>query len=88
MKTIAEIVEYMEAFYGVKGIYPIGFTREQIEKYAVEYMKENTYAMECGFDSFDREELRDIMVERLGMEKECYIAYGGRRWPFYAQGAV
>lgn len=88
MRTLAEIVKYMDAFYGVEGIYPIGFTKEQIEKYVTEYMAENEYPREHGFDSFDREGLRDFMVEELGMQKECDIAYGGRNWPVQAQGAA
>lgn len=87
MKTVKEIVEYMDAFYGVEGIYPIGFTKEQIAKYAAEYLGANIDAQTFGFDSVDRENLRDVMVEELGMEKECDLAYGGRNWPVQTEGA-
>lgn len=60
---LEQFIRYVNSFYGPKGVYDMGATPAQII--------EATGAMlgmpgrECAWDSFDREMVRDIMIERF-----------------------
>jgi hypothetical protein len=76
MKSQDKIVEYMDAFYGVEGIYPIGFSEQQIKESVAAWMASDAFDVVYGFDSVDRENLRDVMVEKYGLQAQCDAAYG------------
>jgi hypothetical protein len=57
--------EYLLEFYGDKGIYPLGFTPEQINLATQLYktrLSENFPGEEFEGDSVDRERVRDIIL--------------------------
>ena len=54
---------YMLDFYGPKGIYPMGFTAEQIGLATQLYKCRLTEGQEFLGDSFDRENVRDLILE-------------------------
>jgi len=55
--------EYMLDFYGPKGIYPMGFTAEQIGLATQLYKCRLTEGQEFLGDSIDRERVRDIILQ-------------------------
>jgi len=57
--------EYMLDFYGPKGIYPHGFTAEQIGLATQLYKCRLSEGQEFLGDSLDRERVRDIILEAL-----------------------
>lgn len=57
-------VTYCMDFYGPKGIYPMGATRKIVTKALKEHMESGA---DVAFDSFDREKVRDIMIEKHGL---------------------
>jgi len=59
-------VQYVRSFYGPGGIYDMGATDVMIIDATIAYLaKEDTNW--CDGDSFDRECVRDIMIERFGL---------------------
>jgi hypothetical protein len=54
--------QYMLDFYGPKGIYPMGFTAEQISLATQLYKCRLTEGQEFYGDSIDRERVRDIIL--------------------------
>ena len=60
-----EFVDYVLDFYGVAGIYPMGVTRDDV-LLATGIRIEQRKDIEFQGDSFDREYVRDILIERLG----------------------
>lgn len=60
-----EFVDYVLDFYGDKGIYAMGVTREDI-LIATGIRMESRKDIEFQGDSLDREMVRDILIERFG----------------------
>jgi hypothetical protein len=60
-----EFVDYVLDFYGVAGIYPMGVTRDDV-LLATGIRMEQRKDVEFDGDSFDRELVRDILIERFG----------------------
>ena len=60
-----EFINYVRSFYGPGGIYCMGATDEMIIDATIQYITKGGYEF-CG-DSFDREHVRDIMIERIGL---------------------
>jgi len=60
-----EFINYVRSFYGPGGIYDMKATDEMIIDATIHYITEGGYKF-CG-DSFDREHVRDIMIERFGL---------------------
>jgi len=61
--TIEGFYEYVLSFYGNKdAIYPMGATLEQV-KAATTKLINNNPSPEFDGDSFDRERVRDIMIQ-------------------------
>jgi hypothetical protein len=58
--TSTEFVDYVMSFYGSDGIYPMGATEDMIQEATQKYI--NDGGDFCG-DSFDREFVRDIMIQ-------------------------
>jgi hypothetical protein len=63
-KPMEEFYDYVLAFYGENGIYKIGATRDMVMEATQKYIK-SSYQF-CG-DSFDREQIRDIMLNDYGL---------------------
>jgi hypothetical protein len=55
--------QYMLDFYGPKGVYPMGFTAEQINLATQLYKCRLPEGHEFIGDSIDRERVRDIILE-------------------------
>ena len=55
-------IEYVLDFYGKNGIYDMGATKEQVVDATNLLIKQIGTKFEA--DSFDRERVRDIMIER------------------------
>lgn len=55
-------IEYVLDFYGKNGIYDMGATKEQVVDATNTLIKQIGTKFEA--DSFDRERVRDIMIER------------------------
>jgi hypothetical protein len=55
--------EYMLDFYGPKGIYPMGFTAEQVSLATQLYKCRLPAGQEFYGDSLDRERVRDLILE-------------------------
>jgi len=60
-----EFINYVRSFYGPGGIYDMKATDAMIIDATIHYITEGGYKF-CG-DSFDREHVRDIMIERFGL---------------------
>lgn len=61
----AEFVNYVLDFYGVGGLYDFGAVAEEVEK-ALDIRLERHKEVWFDGDSFDREVVRDIMLEMRG----------------------
>jgi hypothetical protein len=61
-----EFINYVRSFYGPGGIYCMGATDEMIIDAAIQYIttEGNTWG---GGDSYDREQVRDILIKRFGL---------------------
>ena len=59
--------QYMLDFYGPKGVYPFGFTAEQIGFATQLYKCRLPTGQEFYGDSVDRERVRDIILEARQM---------------------
>ena len=57
-------VNYVRSFYGPGGIYDMGATDVMIIEATIQYI--NSGADFCG-DSFDREHVRDIMINQYSL---------------------
>ena len=67
MSNTDQFVTYCERFYGDKGIYPLGFTRRQIELATELYQLRLTQGLErFEGDTVDRENVRDLILEFRG----------------------
>ena len=61
-----EFVNYVRSFYGPGGIYDMGATDAMIIDAVIQYL--STSAAQWGDgDSFDREQVRDILIDRFGL---------------------
>jgi hypothetical protein len=58
-----DFIEYVMSFYGPEGIYDMNATREEVED-ALVIRLENA-EIEFAADSFDRELIRDIILDNL-----------------------
>lgn len=58
-----DFIEYVMSFYGPEGIYDMNATREEVEA-ALAIRLENT-EIEFAADSYDRELIRDIILDNL-----------------------
>lgn len=69
-KALQEFTNYMNDFYGVKGIYPSGrnLTIEQVTE-AVEKMPEVFPGATFEGDSVDRERCRDILFSKEELKR-------------------
>jgi hypothetical protein len=63
----AEFVEYVLAFYGAGGIYDFGAEAADVER-ALDIRLERRADLPFDGDSLDREIVRDIMLEELGLD--------------------
>jgi hypothetical protein len=63
-ETIDGFYDYVLSFYGDDGIYKIGATRDMVMEATQKYISSG--ANFCG-DSFDREHVRDIMLNDYGL---------------------
>ena len=63
-KPMEDFYDYVLAFYGENGIYKIGATRDMVMEATQKYI--NSTDEFCG-DSFDREQVRDIMLKDYGL---------------------
>jgi hypothetical protein len=61
-----EFVNYVKSFYGSGGIYPMGATDEMIIDATIQYLTSEGTKWGNG-DSFDREQVRDILIDRFGL---------------------
>jgi len=61
-----EFIEYVYSFYGKEGLYPMGATISQIiDAVGVLLTTEN---WDLAGDSFDREKVRDILIEQFELK--------------------
>ena len=63
-ETIDGFYDYVLSFYGDDGIYKIGATRDMVMEATQKYISSGANC--CG-DSFDREHVRDIMLNDYGL---------------------
>jgi hypothetical protein len=63
-ETMDGFYDYVLSFYGDDGIYKIGATLDMVMEATQKYI--NSGANFCG-DSFDREHVRDIMLNDYGL---------------------
>lgn len=61
-----EFINYVRSFYGPGGIYDMGATDAMIIDSVIQYLTSPDTKW-CNGDSFDREMVRDIMVERFSL---------------------
>jgi len=61
-----EFVNYVRSFYGPGGIYSMNVTDAMIIDATIQYLTTRGTNWGDG-DSFDREQVRDIMIERFGL---------------------
>jgi hypothetical protein len=65
METLEQFYSYVISFYGPDGIYPIGATMDMVMEATEKYLQAPETDF-CG-DSFDREHVRDIMLNDYGL---------------------
>ena len=63
-KPMEEFYDYVLAFYGENGIYKIGATRDMVMEATQKYISSGA---DFTGDSFDREHVRDIMLNDYGL---------------------
>jgi len=61
-----DFINYVRSFYGPGGIYDMGATDAMIINATIQYLTSPDAKWGDG-DSFDREMVRDIMIERFGL---------------------
>ena len=61
-----EFVNYVRSFYGPGGIYDMGATDEMIINATIRYLTSPDTKWGDG-DSFDREMVRDIIIDEFGL---------------------
>ena len=61
-----EFINYVRSFYGPGGIYSMNVTDAMIIDATIQYLTSPDAKWGDG-DSFDREQVRDIMIERFGL---------------------
>ena len=72
-QSIEDFLEYVLSFYGDKGVYPMGATREQVIACTKERLDQDPgpHAPPCAqrFEGgrVDREVVRDLLIERYGL---------------------
>jgi hypothetical protein len=62
---MTEFYDYVLSFYGEDGIYPIGATLDMVMEATAKYLAKPDTKFEG--DSFDREHIRDIMLNDYGL---------------------
>jgi hypothetical protein len=63
-KPMEEFYDYVLAFYGDDGVYKIGATRDMVMEATQKYISSGA---DFTGDSFDREQIRDIMLNDYGL---------------------
>ena len=66
--NLKEFVDYVLDFYGVDGIYALNATRRQVVQATNKLMQNPDH--DFAYDSFDREKVRDILIEDFGLKLE------------------
>lgn len=71
-QEIRAFVNYVHSFYGPEDDqtpYPMGATKEQVRQATMIYLDSmsDNEKKEVEFDSIDREAVRDILIEELGL---------------------
>ena len=61
-----EFVNYVMSFYGPGGIYDMGATYDMIVDATIQYLTTPDTMWGDG-DSYDREQVRDILIDRFGL---------------------
>ena len=61
-----EFVNYVMSFYGPGGIYDMGATYDMIVDATIQYLTTPDVKWANG-DSYDREQVRDILIDRFGL---------------------
>jgi len=61
-----QFINYVRSFYGPGGIYDMNVTDEMIIEATIQYLTSPGIRW-CDGDSYDREMVRDIMIERFGL---------------------
>lgn len=61
-----EFINYVRSFYGPGGIYDMGATDEMIINATIQYLTSEGAKWGNG-DSYDREMVRDIMIDTFGL---------------------
>jgi hypothetical protein len=61
-----EFVNYVMSFYGPGGIYDMGATYDMIVDATIQYLTTPDVKWSNG-DSYDREQVRDILIDRFGL---------------------
>jgi len=61
-----QFINYVRSFYGPGGIYDMSATDEMIIESTIQYLTSPGIRW-CDGDSYDREMVRDIMIERFGL---------------------
>jgi hypothetical protein len=61
-----EFVNYVMSFYGPGGIYDMGATYDMIVDATIQYLTTPDTKWGDG-DSYDREQVRDILIDRFGL---------------------
>jgi len=75
-----EFINYVRSFYGPGGIYDMKATDAMIIDATVQYLTTPGIHWADG-DSYDREQVRDIMIERFGLVAVWELAQGGLQCP-------
>ena len=61
-----EFINYVMSFYGPGGIYDMGATYDMIVDATIQYLTTPDTKWGDG-DSYDREQVRDILIDRFGL---------------------
>ena len=61
-----DFIEYVYSFYGKEGLYPMGATISQIIGAVGVLLTSEDW--DFAGDSFDREKIRDILIEKFGLK--------------------
>ena len=68
------LVNYVRSFYGPGGIYDMGATDVMIIEATIQYINSGA---DFEGDSFDREHVRDIMIQQYSLVPVWEVAQGG-----------
>lgn len=67
MNKHKEFIDYVLSFYGPEGLYPMGVTRDDVAvATGMRIILCRALDIEFGGDTFDRESVRDILIDDFG----------------------